>query len=131
MILQNAISSSSSANSYQTCTTLSRLPAPCIRVKVFSILQNSSLFVSVPVTCLYFYCRKLLLADTKFLHPSQNMQHTYKSTHMCCNMYTTSVRPLISTLKIEKEGLFDRRTYKCPYRTEKVKIYFFTMFFLL
>lgn len=50
-----------SANLYQTCTTLSRMPVPCITVKVFSMLQNSSL---VPVIQ-HVYCSKFLLADKK------------------------------------------------------------------
>lgn len=55
---------SSSANLYQTCTTQSRMPVPCITVKVFSMLQNSSLVVSVPVIQ-HVYCSKFLLADKK------------------------------------------------------------------
>lgn len=60
--LQNTVSSS--ANLYQTCTTQSRMPVPCITVKVFSMLQNSSLVVSVPVIQ-HVYCSKFLLADKK------------------------------------------------------------------
>lgn len=122
---------STSTDLYQTRTTLSRMPVPCIWVNVFSMLQNKTSNKkpqnkTTTKRCSPQKMRKNCLNVNVYSHtdtPTYTLIHTRPLTHprnisQAPNIYTQNY----------KEGLIDIKAYKCPYWNEKVRIYFLNCF---